>query len=84
MLDQQVQRAVRAAGRRAGLSCTVTPHSLRHAYATHALHSGAYIRDIQVALGHRSLETTMGYCHADVDRVRSPLETIAAVAIDQK
>ena len=76
LLDQQVQRSVRNAVRSAGLSCTITPHSLRHAYATHALHSGAYIRDIQAALGHRSIETTMGYCTAELDRIKSPLDSI--------
>lgn len=81
VLDQQVQRAVRAAGKRAGLSCTVTPHNLRHAYATHSMQAGAYIRDIQAVLGHRSIETTMGYCHAEQARVSSPLEAMQAIAV---
>ena len=75
-LDQTVQRAVRAAAKTAGLSCIITPHHLRHAYATHALRSGASPRDIQAVLGHRSLETTMGYLHAEASRVISPLESL--------
>ncbi len=80
MLDQQVQRAVRHSVRRTGLSCTISPHSLRHAYATHALNSGSSIRDIQVAMGHKSIETTMNYCTSEIDRVKSPLESLMAVA----
>ena len=57
---------------RAGITGIVTPHHLRHAYATHAVNQGAFVRDVQVVMGHRSLETTMGYLHAESDRVTSP------------
>lgn len=74
-LESSVQRAVRAACRRSGLE--ILPHELRHAYATHCLNSGQNPRAIQQAMGHKSLETTMGYLHAEALSVRSPLEAMA-------
>lgn len=76
--EQIIQRAVREAARMVELGGVVTPHCLRHAYATHALEQGANIRAVQGALGHSSLETTMGYLHAEADGVRSPLEMVEA------
>lgn len=73
-LESTVQRAVRSAGRRARVE--ILPHELRHAYATHCLNSGQNPRAIQSAMGHKSLETTMGYLHAEALSVRSPLETL--------
>lgn len=55
----------------------IKPHELRHAYATHCLNQGTNPRAIQQAMGHKSLETTMGYLHAEAMSVRSPLEAIA-------
>jgi site-specific recombinase XerD len=72
--EANVQRAVRAAARHLGLE--ITPHHLRHAYATHCLNSGQNPRAIQQAMGHSQLETTMGYLHAEALGVRSPLEFI--------
>ena len=66
--EDNVQRAVKEAARRCHLD-GLTPHCLRHAYATHALHGGAFVRDLQVVLGHNSLETTMLYLHAEAGRV---------------
>lgn len=75
--EANVQRCVKEAARKHGLNGLVTPHSLRHAYATHAMQRGAFVRDVQCALGHVSLETTMGYLHSEAKRVESPLsETI--------
>lgn len=73
-LESTVQRAVRSACRRLGLE--ILPHELRHAYATHTLNSGQNPRAIQQAMGHKSLETTMGYLHAEAMSVRSPLEVL--------
>jgi integron integrase len=74
--EANVQRAVRAAARPLGLE--ITPHHLRHAYATHCLNSGQNPRAIQQAMGHVQLETTMGYLHAEAIGVRSPLEFAVA------
>lgn len=72
--EVNVQRCVRDAARPLGLD--VTPHHLRHAYATHCLNGGQNPRAIQEAMGHSSLETTMGYMHAEAMGVRSPLEVL--------
>ena len=72
MHEAKVQRAIRAAGRKLGLF--ILPHELRHAYATHCLNRGANPKAIQEAMGHKSLETTMAYLHAEALGVRSPLE----------
>jgi site-specific recombinase XerD len=71
--EANAQRALRNAADRCGVG-GITPHHLRHAYATHALEGGSSVRDVQAALGHSSLETTMGYLHPEPSRVRSPLE----------
>jgi integron integrase len=72
--EANVQRAVKDAARQCGLDSLVTPHVLRHAYATHAMQRGAFVRDVQSVMGHVSLETTMGYLHAENGRVPSPLD----------
>ncbi len=76
MHEVNVQRAVRKAADKAGLSVKVTPQILRHTFATHAHHAGAAARDLQAVLGHAHLETTMGYLEARPGNVRSPLDTL--------
>lgn len=71
-LEVNVQRCVRNAARPLRLS--ITPHHLRHAYATHSLNRGVNIKALQAAMGHSQVETTIGYCHADALSVPSPLE----------
>lgn len=70
-----VQRALRIANRRAGTE-GITPHHLRHAWATDAHAAGAHLRDLQEILGHKSIETTIRYVRPDPERVPSPFETL--------
>lgn len=75
-----IQRAVAKACRAAKLPVPFTPHHLRHSYATHTLDAGANIHDLSECLGHSNIETTKGYLHAEIERVRSPLEALINVA----
>jgi len=75
--EANVQRAVKAAARPLGLD--ITPHCLRHSYATHLLNAGTNVRAIQQAMGHKYLETTQGYLHAESLSVPSPLDLPSAV-----
>ena len=71
-----VQRALRLAVRRAGLTKRVSPRTLRHSFATHLMEQGMNLRVIQVLLGHSNTRTTEIYTHVSPAHARSPLDTI--------
>ena len=76
--DKTVWIACSEAARRAGIHKHVTPHTLRHSWATHLLEAGTDLRTIQVLLGHDDLETTAQYLHLSqrhLQMVTNPLDT---------
>lgn len=74
-----IQHIISSAGKKANILKPVTPHVLRHSFATHLLESGVDIRRIQLLMGHNSLRTTAIYMNVSasfVNQTKSPLETI--------
>jgi integrase/recombinase XerD len=77
---RQLCRVVRAAAQAAGINKRVSPHTLRHSFATHLLEQGADIRVIQTLLGHAKLDTTALYtrvANTTIRAVTSPLDRLA-------
>lgn len=80
LYDQTFQRAFKRAVESAGIAKPATPHTLRHAFATHLLQAGYDIRTVQELLGHTDVATTMIYTHVlklGGGAVRSPMDALS-------
>ena len=84
--DKIVWRACAEAAKRAGIRKRVTPHLVRHSWATHLLEAGTDLRTIQLLLGHEDLEVTARYLHLSeqhLHQVANPIEELKLSSVDQ-
>ncbi|WP_163339598.1 tyrosine recombinase XerC [Desulfopila sp. IMCC35008] len=84
LTTRSVERFVRAYGERAGITQIVTPHALRHSFATHLLEMGADLRSVQELLGHASLSTTQRYTHLTLDHLSDVYDKAHPLGDDRK
>lgn len=79
LTTRNIQKIIQKTAKKSGIEKRVTPHTLRHSFATHLLESGVDIRVIQVLLGHSNLNTTQLYAHVSSEQIRkikNPLDAL--------
>jgi len=84
--DRSIWYACKEAARHAGIKRRVTPHTLRHSWATHLLEAGTDLRTIQMLLGHGDLETTAKYLHLSqrhLHAVTNPLDQLTISKVEE-
>ena len=69
LTTRSIARVVDQLSRACGIQIPVSPHAMRHSFATHMLDAGVDLRSVQELLGHRSLSTTQRYTHVSIDRL---------------
>ena len=74
LTTRSVQKVLKRWAVRVGLPPTVSPHTLRHSFATHLLDGGADLKSVQQLLGHESLATTQVYTHVSMERLRKTVD----------
>lgn len=79
MRPRWIQDRISQAGKKAGIKKQVSPHILRHSFATHLLENGVDVRRIQMLMGHKSLRTTAVYMNLSADfinKTESPIDSL--------